>query len=321
MSIKTLGILYRMLEAGEKGYAVAAANVNNQAVKILFMSYAQQRARFKANILAEAQRLNVHFKPRSSFRGMLHRGRIDIFAALTIGADSVERVVLKEVLVGEKAVKRTYEKVLRKELPPETREIIEYQFEEISKVVDQVTLMRGKNGKQLIVRMFDSEKDAGKAVQLLKKSDIPAEAIENVAIQKNVELYEGRGTTKLETFLSGMTGGALWGALIGALAGIGAAETSAPSLEVSGAILFQPIWVIIALAGVIGGSFVGGGIGLFIGWGILDQDAYVYEQSIKPGRIIVKFLVNDGWGAPLRHTLTQAAIDVIAQASEAPAQA
>ncbi len=41
---KALDYLYRIVEAGEKGYAVAAANVDNRGLKLLFKSYAQQRA-------------------------------------------------------------------------------------------------------------------------------------------------------------------------------------------------------------------------------------------------------------------------------------
>jgi len=40
---KALVYLYKIVEAGEKGYAVVASNVKNRALKILFQSYSQQR--------------------------------------------------------------------------------------------------------------------------------------------------------------------------------------------------------------------------------------------------------------------------------------
>src|SRR5688572_7446695 len=170
--------LYKIVEAGERGYAVVASNVSNRALKILFRSYAQQRFQFKEEIFAEIQRLGGHARPGSNFLGLVHRGRIDIFAALTIGAENVEKVVLKEVLLGEKVAVKAYEKTLKKDLPPETRDLLERQFDEVRNVVEQVRLLKGQNGKQLVLRLYDSKTDAEEALQSLKRDGFSETAIE-----------------------------------------------------------------------------------------------------------------------------------------------
>ena len=167
---KALVNLYKIVEAGERGYAVVASNVSNRALKILYRSYAQQRLQFKEEIFAEIQRLGGHARPRDNFLGMVHRGRIDIFAALTIGDENVEKVILKEVLLGEKVAVRAYEKTLKKDLPPETREILECQFDEVRKAVEQWHLIKGQNGKRLVLRLYDSKSDAEEALQSLKSA-------------------------------------------------------------------------------------------------------------------------------------------------------
>ena len=146
--VKELDHLYRIVEAGERGYAVAASNVGNRALKILFQTFAQQRANFKEQLSGEIQRLGGHVLVSSSFLGMVHRGRIDIFAALTIGAENVEKLILKEVMIGERVALGTYENTLDRDLPPDTREIVARQFEEVRRVVHQVRLMRGRNGNK-----------------------------------------------------------------------------------------------------------------------------------------------------------------------------
>ena len=88
--------LYKIVEAGEKGYAVVASNARNRALKILFQSYSQQRLKFKEEIFEEIQQLGGQTRPKSSVLGMIHRGRIDIFATLTIGDENVERVLLAQ---------------------------------------------------------------------------------------------------------------------------------------------------------------------------------------------------------------------------------
>lgn len=69
-----LASLYKIVEAGERGYAVVASNVNNRALKTLYKSYAQQRLRFKEEIFAEIQRLGGYARPTSNFLSIVHRG-------------------------------------------------------------------------------------------------------------------------------------------------------------------------------------------------------------------------------------------------------
>src|SRR5688500_4215373 len=265
--------LYKIVEAGERGYAVVASNVSNRALKILYRSYAQQRLKFKDEIFAEIQRLGGHARPRSNFLGMTHRGRIDIFAALTIGDESVEKVVLKEVVLGEKVAIRAYEKTLKKDLPPETRKMLEGQFGEVRKVVDQARLMKGQNGKRLVLRMYDSKSDAEEAIQSLKKAGFSEKAIEMEGWNHgtNVELYKSRGTTILETVISGAVGGAIWGIVSGGLAATGIMQISAYSSEKAASVIL--LFAIIGL--IAAGAFIGGMIGFFIGWGIASEDSYV----------------------------------------------
>ena len=318
--VKALGYLYRIVEAGERGFAVAAKNISNRALKILFRSFAGQRAKFKDEIIAEIQRLGGHARLGSSFLGMIHRGRIDIFAALTIGAENVEKVVLKEIMIGEKVAIRTYEKTLKMDLPIETREIVARHFEEVRKVVEQVRLLRGQNGKRIVVRLYDSEADARQALQSLKQAGLSENAfeIENVNHLRAMELYKGRGTTILETIVSGAVGGAIWGTLAGGLAAIGILQISnIEGVTPSTLLLFAGLC---ALGLMAGGSFIGGMIGLFIGWGIASEDSYVSDDSLKHGQILMRVMVDE----PLASTAWQIMNEVEIQArtrrpSEAPA--
>lgn len=290
-AVKALSPLYRIVEAGEKGYAVAAANVNHRALKVLFKSYAQQRAKFKSEILAEIKRLGGEFEPRSSIRGIIHRGRIAIVAALTIGAEERENGVLKEVVLGEKVALRTYETTLEKELPNETREIVERQFEDVRRVSERVNLMRGQDGKRLVVRLLDTEKDAETAVRALENVGFPQEMIEKSFLNEATELYQGKGTTVLETVVSGAFGGSLWGSIFGAVAGIAVGQT--PGIEPIGTTTIQGTWALIALFGIVIGAFIGAALGFFIGVGISEEDTFLYGQSIKHGQIIVSAVVDE----------------------------
>jgi uncharacterized protein (TIGR02284 family) len=309
-TLRALGSLYRIVEAGERGYAVAAANVNNRGLKLLFKSFAQQRANFKTEVFDEMQRLGGRLPPSiSSVLAIIHRGRIDIFAALTIGDENVERVVLKEVVFGERVALRAYENALKKDLLPDVREIVAHQFEEVRRVVEEVNLMRGRAGKRLLVRLYDTEVDANRAIQRLKKAGFAQESIERVAVDKATVLYRGRGTTILETILSGIVGGAFWGAVIGVLAAVGVLQMPAwiPS---AGPLIDQRLWAFIVLVlCIVGGAFVGTVIGTFIGWGISSGDAYLYDHGLERGRILVKLLANEARASKIWRILAQVNVE------------
>ena len=309
--VKALGYLYRIVEAGERGYAVAASNVSNRALKILFQTFAQQRANFKDELIAEIQRLGGHARVSSSFLGIVHRGRIDIFAALTIGAENVEKVILKEVMIGERVALRAYEKTLKVDLPPDTREMVLRQFEEVRRVVDQVRLMRGRNGKQMVVRLYDSKADAEKALRSLKEAGIPENAIEmeNLNPDKNQKLYSDRGTTILETIISGAVGGAIWGTVAGILAAIGIFQMAGFGLGNATPTTLQFIALISLLGLIAGGSFIGGMLGLFIGWGIASEDRYANTYSLKNGQILMRAIVDKSVASIVWRIMNQVAME------------
>jgi uncharacterized protein (TIGR02284 family) len=288
--IKTLGVLYRIVEAGERGFATAAANVKNRCLKVVFKSYAQQRAKFKKEILTEIQRLGGE-KPRSSIRGVIHRGRLAILAAMTIGEENREMVILKEAVIGESVAVRTYQKALEKELPPKIQAIIQRQYEEIQKVTQQVSLMRGQDGKRLIVRLFDTEKDAEMAVHSLETAGFAHDTIEKIDFKKVVDLYEGKGITVLETVISGAVGGTIWSSLAGVVIGFGVAQTSLADPTGSSSTLTT--WVLITLVIIAVGAALGAFLGLVIGAGVSEEDTYLYDQSMKQGQVIVQILVDE----------------------------
>lgn len=315
--VKALKNLYKIVEAGERGFAVAATSVDNRGLKVTFKTFAQQRAQFKSELLDKIQRLGGDHRPRSSIRGLIHRGRIAIVASLTIGSENQEKVVLKEAVIGEEVAEKTYKKTLGGELSPELREIVERQFEEVRKVREQVHLMRGKGGKRLVVRLFNSEEDADRAVGALKESGFSQEAVERVSLSETMELYEGKGTTVLETVLSGAFGGSLWGSLIGVLAGISVVQL--PGVEPIGTTTVLGTGVFIALAIVLIAAFVGGALGLIFGVGISEEDTEMYDQSVRRGQIILKVLVDEAIASKANQIMSQVNIQSRAQAREAPA--
>ncbi len=281
--------LYQILEAGEKGYATAATNSHRPGLKILFRRFAQQRAGFKNEILSALRSLDGDKNPSSSIPGMVHRGRVAIFAAMTIEKDNQEKVILKEVALGEGVAVRTYARALAKDLPPHIHEMVERQSDAIRKALEQINLLYGKDGKKLVVRLYNSENDAGKAIQLLKETDTSAEVIQQITL-KDADLYQGKGATVMETVLSGSVGGALWGGLTGILVGFGVVQSlGQATAELS---IMLGTWLLVALGFMLLGIFISSVLALFIGLGIHEDDTYQYREIVDRYEILVNLLVD-----------------------------
>jgi len=284
-TLQTLGYLYKIVDAGEKGYAVCAANIDNPGLKILFKSYSQQRAQFKAEILSEIKRIGGSLRLRSSFRGIVHRGRIDIFAALSSGKEEREGVILHEIILGEKAALRAYEKTIKAELPAQTAQLISRQHEQLITIFEQLLLMRGHTGKRMLIQLFDRKEDATRALKVLEESGSHPTKIEQIDIPNSPGQYPSRGNSVRETAISGAVGGGLWGCVIGSVAGISSDYVANTGLLASA----QPAgtWVYIALAGIAGGTLIGMILGFAIGTGISEEDAYQYNHSMQQGQFLL----------------------------------
>jgi len=308
--------LYKIVEAGEKGYAVVAANAKNRALKILFQSCSQQRYKFKEEIFAELQQLGGQIRPKDSVLGMIHRGRIDIFSHFTIGDENVEKVLLKEVLLGERVALRAYERTLKEDLPPEAHALVDRQFREVRQTVDQMRSLRGQNGKRLMLRLYDTRKDAEQAFQSLTAAGIPQADIKIEDYHPPaLEPSESPPTTLLETILSGVVGGEIWGVVVGVLAAVSILVIAALNGEQASTLV-----VLLALFALMAqGALVGGVIGLFIGWGVTSQDRYVVE-TVKQGEALMQTWIDESLASKAWQIMNQVAVAARARhASESPA--
>ena len=285
--VRTLNRLYRICQAGARGFEVVGENVSNRGLKVLLKSYAQQRAQFARELEEEIHRLGGEISRRRSIRGIVHRGRIDIKATLTIGPQNVEDVVLSEAILGEQAAARTYRRALQKEMPSETRAMVERQAREIHSVSERVEHLRGRAGRRLVVRLFDSEALVEEAVAELEHNRFSVDTLETITLDEVTGADAGglQATSIDETIVSGAVGGAIFGSIFGAVAGIGILLF--PGLQTMLQMDAQSAWAIVALIGTFTGAFFGVILGFLVGLGIAEEDRYLYDDSLKHGSKLI----------------------------------
>ena len=282
--VNTLHGLHRICKAGEHGFRTVAENVNNRALKVLLKTYAEERRLMAEELVAEIKLLGNGVRKDSMYRGIIHRGRIAIMAALTIRRNRVENVVLREASVGERVALRAYEKALTTNLPAESEALVKKQMAQVQSASEHIAHLRGRDNERLIVRLYDTDQDLERALQVLHNADFADSNIEVVDLEDMSEVYEGPSTSITEAVISGAVGGAIWGIVLGAIIGAG---SFVPNLELMSGTTPFAIWLAVTLAGFASGALIGGVLGGFIGMGIAEADAHLYEDSIKNGNHIV----------------------------------
>lgn len=134
-AVSALNSLIETCRDGQEGFKTAAEGVNNSELQELFSSYSQQRASFAGELEDEVRRLGGEADTTGSVTASLHRGWMNIRAAVT-GGD--EAAVLAECERGEDAAVSNYRAAFGVDLPATVRQIVERQFAEIKEAHNHI---------------------------------------------------------------------------------------------------------------------------------------------------------------------------------------
>jgi uncharacterized protein (TIGR02284 family) len=127
-TIRHLNDLIAVARDGEAGYRAAAERVDADQLKSAFIEYAKQREGFVRDLQREVTRLGGVPNDAGTATGAIHRGWLDVKAAVTGG--NPESVVAA-CETGEDSAAAAYERVVNLEPTGEPRAVIEKQWGQI----------------------------------------------------------------------------------------------------------------------------------------------------------------------------------------------
>jgi uncharacterized protein (TIGR02284 family) len=126
--ISVLNNLIETCRDGQNGFQSAAEGVTNPSLKESFFQYAQQRGAFATELQEEVRALGGDPQTTGSVAGALHRGWINIKAAVT---GKNEHNILEECERGEDSAMKNYQDALRQSLPPTIINLINRQYQDV----------------------------------------------------------------------------------------------------------------------------------------------------------------------------------------------
>jgi uncharacterized protein (TIGR02284 family) len=138
-AIEQLNDLIEICKDGEQGFRTASEGLADDNFRMECLQYAEQRRQFARELQEAVRNLGGDPEHSGSVAGSLHRGWINIKAAVT-GKD--EAAIIAECERGEDAAKEAYEKAIGAYLPPSVSGVIQMQYEQVKKVHDRFSLLQ-----------------------------------------------------------------------------------------------------------------------------------------------------------------------------------
>jgi uncharacterized protein (TIGR02284 family) len=123
--ISVLNDLIETCEDGVRGFHTAADAVEDPQARSVFNTRADYIARSEADLRALVRRLGGDPEHHGSVSGAVHRGWINLKAAVT-GKD--DEAIIAECERGEDAAVERYEDALEQDLPPDVRSLVDRQY-------------------------------------------------------------------------------------------------------------------------------------------------------------------------------------------------
>ena len=127
-TVQHLNALIEVCRDGETGYLAAAGDVDNSELRSVFNEYAQERAGFVRELSAEVQRLGGIPVVSGTVTAAVHRGWMDLKAAVT-GRGT--HAVVAACETGEDAAKAAFERVVNLDISGAPRSLVEMQWHKI----------------------------------------------------------------------------------------------------------------------------------------------------------------------------------------------
>jgi uncharacterized protein (TIGR02284 family) len=122
--VEVLNGLVQSCRVGESGFKRAAEGVKDRELRVLLITYSEQRAQFVPELEEQIRRLGLDPGESDKVAVAAHQGWLDLEAVAT---DEDENALITQCQNGEKAILQEYEMALRQPLPDAVRALVEKQ--------------------------------------------------------------------------------------------------------------------------------------------------------------------------------------------------
>lgn len=146
---KTISMLNALIDScknGEKGFRESAESVHNAYYQILLNEAARERGVFARELQSLVRRMGGEPDRKGTVAGSLHRGWINLKAALEKGGDAA---ILFECCRGEETAVKHYEEAFKMDLPAPVLSTLERQYSFIRLMLRHLHALESEQAESL----------------------------------------------------------------------------------------------------------------------------------------------------------------------------
>ncbi len=136
--ISTLNSLIELNRDDQKGFQEAAEKIEATQIKTFCLEQSRSRAHFVGELQTQVHSLGSEPENTGTVSGALHRGWMDLKAALGGG----DHAILAATETAEDHAINAYSKALTESLPADVRDIVKRQFESVKQSHSKVKSLR-----------------------------------------------------------------------------------------------------------------------------------------------------------------------------------
>jgi uncharacterized protein (TIGR02284 family) len=139
--VNRLNELVEVSKDGQHGFETAARDVRNSELETMFNGFAKQRAAFALELQQEIERLGGNPADSGHLGGPLHRGWINLKAALSGGEAGP---VIAACESGDDSAVASYSRVVDSDISGQTRVVVEKQYKQIQEALVRLRRLKAE---------------------------------------------------------------------------------------------------------------------------------------------------------------------------------
>lgn len=267
----------------------AAQIAQNRGLKLVLKSYAEQHGHMAAGLGKVTPDVAIEHEPTKP-GSAIERGWVNLRAGLTVRRQYRQQVAIQAALEQEDHLLSRYEEALQHAWPADLGTLLTTQHVDIRTIRNALAMLAAPPSEQtLLVRLFDEAATADQVVAQLEQAGVPASEVYQAPITR-VETFDAESEARLrsrwETALTSMLIGGGIGALFALFLYV-SQRIYFPNL--GGLLAATPLTLAIEmlLIGILTGALFALIAGALIGESAVEDDAYLYEESLGEGAALV----------------------------------
>jgi uncharacterized protein (TIGR02284 family) len=138
-AIRELNELIEICKDSAEGFRTVAKAVSNTELETMFLGYADQRAEFAEELQSEVRRLDGDPAQSGHASAALHRGWIDLKAALS-GGDPAALIAAAET--GETSAEAEYSRAAGTDLTGQPKTLVTKQWEQVKQTLARLRRLK-----------------------------------------------------------------------------------------------------------------------------------------------------------------------------------